>query len=127
MTGKLAEYIKTGAVSDTTPPPAPFRVSARRDNSGQIVVTWHAHADLESGIKAFVVERDGQRVAQVPEKPVNSYGRPLFQGMTYHDTPQAPWPAMRYIDKSNATGPLPVYGIRTINSVHLVSKPTTSR
>lgn len=127
MAGKLAEYVKTGAVSDTTPPPAPLRVSARRDNSGQIVVTWHAHADLESGIKAFVVERDGQRVAQVPEKPVNPYGRPLFQGMTYHDTPQAPWPAMRYIDKSNATGPLPVYGIRTINSVDLVSKPTTSR
>ncbi len=127
MAGKLAEYIKTGAVSDKTPPPAPTTVRARVLDNGQVEITWDAAADLESGIRAFVIERNGKRVAQVPEKPGNPYGRPLFQGMTYHDTPQAPLRAMRYVDRKTAAGPPVRYSVRTINSAGLVSKPTSSR
>ena len=127
MAEKLAEYIRTGAVTDTTPPPAPQRVIAKRNSDGHVVITWQARADFESGIRAFVVERDGKRIGQSPEKPRNPYGRPLFQGMTYHDTPQAPLAAMRFLDKTVTTGRLPAYGVRTINSAGLVSSPTTSR
>ena len=127
MAGKLAEYVKTGAVSDTTPPPAPSAVRVKRLENGQVEVTWRATADFESGIRAFVIERDGKRVGQLPEKPSNPYGRPLFQGMTYHDTPKPPLSAMRYVDKSSATGAVPKYSVRTINTVGLESKATPSR
>ena len=127
MAGKLEEYIKTGAVSDTTPPPAPSAIRVKRMDRGQVEVTWDATADLESGIRGFAIERDGKRVAQVPEKPVNRFGRPLFQGMTYHDTPQAPLTVMRFIDKTAGTGDIPRYSVRTINSVGLESRPTSNR
>jgi hypothetical protein len=127
MAGKLAEYIKTGAVSDTTPPPAPSEVQVKRLENGQVEVTWQAAADFESGIRAFVIERGGKRVGQVPEKPSNPFGRPLFQGMTYHDTPRPPLSAMRFVDKSASTGAVPKYSVRTINTVGLESKATSSR
>ncbi|MCH2588997.1 MAG: GDSL-type esterase/lipase family protein [Planctomycetales bacterium] len=127
MAGKLAEYIKTGAVSDTTPPPAPSGVQVKRLENGQVEVTWQAAADFESGIRAFVIERGGKRVGQVPEKPSNPFGRPLFQGMTYHDTPRPPLSAMRFVDKSASTGAVPKYSVRTINTVGLESKATSSR
>ena len=127
MAGKLAEYIKVGSVSDNTPPPAPSAVRVRRLDNGHLEVTWDATADLESGIRAFVIERDGKRVAQVPEKPANRFGRPLFQGMTYHDTPQAPLTAMKFTDTAASTGDIPRYSIRTVNSVGLESRPTSNR
>ncbi len=86
------EYVKTGAVSDTTPPPAPFNVKATYQAETGVEITWNAEADLESGIRGFLVLRDGQELAQVPEKPVGKFGRPLFQSMTYHDTPSKPLP-----------------------------------
>lgn len=130
MTAKLNEYRKTGAVSDTTPPPAPSAVRVRQLDSGQLEISWDAEADFESGIRAFVVERDGKRIAQVPETPRNPYGRPLFQGMTYHDTPQAPLAAMRFVDKTTVSsdpGNIPKYSVRTINTVGLESTATSSR
>ena len=42
-------------------------------------IIWAAEADFESGIRVFIVLRDGQELAQVPKKPVGKFGRPLFQ------------------------------------------------
>jgi len=122
MAPKLAEFIKTGAVSDTTPPPAPTNVKVRVE-SGNVVVTWDAEADFESGIRAFVIERDGKKIAQVPEKPVGKFGRPLFQKMSYHDTPEAPLPEMKYVDTTAPSGKASKYTVRTINSAGLRSEP----
>ena len=57
------EYVKDTKVTDPTPPPAPtnLRVEGNR-------LTWEAEADLESGLAGFVIERDGQAIAQVPEQ-----------------------------------------------------------
>src|SRR5262245_43214444 len=79
------EYVKTGA-SDTTPPPAPFNLKATSKTDGT-AIAWDAEADFERGIQQFIVLRDGQEFARVPEKPIGKFGRPLFQSMTYHDTP----------------------------------------
>jgi hypothetical protein len=62
-----------------------------------ILVTDDEFAQAERG---FIVLRDGQELAKVPEKPVGKFGRPLFQSMTYHDTPSQPMPQMRYVDVS---------------------------
>lgn len=53
-------------------------------------LTWEAKADLESGISHFIIQCDGKVVATVPEQPKNPFGRPLFQGLQYSDTPAAP-------------------------------------
>lgn len=119
-----AEYVKTGAVSDTTPPPAPFRVQATARAGQGVEITWDAHADLESGLRAFVVERDGKALARVPERPVGHFGRPLFQAMSYHDTPEAPLPAMHFIDARAGAGEQHVYRVIAVNGVGLKSKPS---
>src|SRR5438132_7510373 len=118
------EYVKTGATSDTSPPPAPFnvRVSSKADRGTEI--TWDAEADFESGIQQFLVLRDGQELAKVPEKPIGKFGRPLFQSMTYHDTPSQPMPEMRYVDASAKAGETHTYSIITVNSVGLKSEPS---
>jgi len=120
------EYVKTGATSDTTPPPAPFdvRVSAKDEQGTEIV--WRAEADFESGIGGFIVLRDGQELAKVPEKAVGKFGRALFQSMTYHDTPSQPLPQMHYADTSAKTGEKHTYSIVSVNSVGLKSQPSAA-
>jgi hypothetical protein len=127
MAGKLEQYVRTGGVEDDTPPPAPRSVRAARHADGSVTVTWEADADLESGIRGFILQRDGQRIAQVPEAPVGRFGRPLFQGLSYHDTPEEPLPAMQWVDRAAPDGAVPTYGVQTVNSVGLVSEPASSR
>jgi pimeloyl-ACP methyl ester carboxylesterase len=121
------EYVQTGAVSDTTPPPAPFNVRAwpkgAKGEDGTDIV-WSAEADFESGIAGFIVLRDGQELAKVPHTPVGKFGRPLFQAMTYHDTPAKPLPEMRYLDASAKAGAKYTYEVITVNSVGLKSEPS---
>lgn len=120
------EYVKTGATSDTTPPPAPSntKVSSMEEHGTEI--TWSAAADFESGIQQFIVMRDRQELARVPEKPIGKYGRPLFQSMTYHDTPSQPLPQMRYVDTSAKAGEKHSYSIVSVNSVGLKSRPSAA-
>jgi hypothetical protein len=64
-------------------------------------IAWEAEADFESGIGGFVILRDGQELTKLSEKPpANSYGRRLFQEMSYHDTPEPPVAEMRYVDRT---------------------------
>jgi hypothetical protein len=107
------EYVKTGATSDTTPPPAPFNVKALAQGEQGTEITWDAEADFESGIQQFVVLRDGQELAKIPDKPIGKFGRPLLQSMTYHDTPSQPMPEMRYVDASAKPGETHSYSIVT--------------
>jgi len=118
------EYLKTGATSDTTPPPPPFNVTDSSKGEQGIEITWDAEADFESGIQEFIVMRDGHELAKVPEKPIDKFGRPLFQSMTYHDTPSQPMPGMRYIDASARPEEKHNYSIITVNSVGLQSEPS---
>jgi hypothetical protein len=119
------EYVKTGAVSDTTPPPAPFDVKVSKGETG-VEINWNAAADFESGIRNFIVLRDGQELASVPEKPVGRFGRPLFQSMTFHDTPDQPLSAMRYLDTSAGAGEKHAYTVVEVNSVGLKSQPSVA-
>jgi pimeloyl-ACP methyl ester carboxylesterase len=120
-----AEYVKIGAVSDSTPPPAAFNVRAVRQPDQSVDVTWDAEADFESGIQAFIVQRDGKDLAQVPETPVGKFGRPLFQSMSYHDTPERPLPDMRYVDRSPPPGTGHEYRVIVVNGVGLRSSSTS--
>ena len=117
------QYVKDTAVTDTTPPPAPMNL---RLDKGSL--TWEAVADLESGLAGFVIERDGVRMATLPEKPRNPFGRPLFQGLLYSDTPPQPLAAIRFTPVEPRDGPYCVYAVNTagLESAAAVLAPTVA-
>jgi hypothetical protein len=121
------EYVKNGTVGDSSPPSAPFdlKVVAKPDQGNEL--TWDAEADFESGIGGFVILRDGRGLARLPTAPQNQvYGRPrpLFQGISFHDTPEAPIPEMRYWDTSSHAGEKHTYTVITLNSAGVPSEPS---
>lgn len=115
-----SEYVKTGATTDTTPPPAPQEVIAVAVEKG-VRISWTAIADFESGLQQFIILRDGKEVGKVPEKPVGKFGRPLFQSMSYHDTPEKPLPEMIFIDTSGEAKSAAAYQVIAVNGVGLTS------
>jgi hypothetical protein len=108
------QYVKDTAVADTTPPPAPKAVRL-----AGTTLTWEAEADLESGLAGFVIERDGVRIATLPEKPRNPFGRPLFQGLLYSDTPPQPLATMRHDLTAEQTALPATYRVYAVNTVGL--------
>ena len=116
---KWSEFVTTGAVKDTTPPPTVNSVSAKPTESG-IVITWKADADLESGIRQFVVFRNNDELGRVPANLPKKPYRNLFQGKTYGDTPVAGYPKLEFTDKTGK--PTDSYRIISINSAGLESK-----
>ncbi|MEO7649937.1 MAG: hypothetical protein ABIZ80_05680, partial [Bryobacteraceae bacterium] len=117
-----AEYVKAGAVGDPSPPPAPVNVKAARSDGQSVEIAWDAAADFQSGIAGFVIERDGKEIGRVPAEGKGKYGRALFQGMSYHDTPEAPVPEMRFLDTAPPAGKKHSYQVVAINSVNAKSK-----
>jgi fibronectin type 3 domain-containing protein len=120
------EYTRIGETADTTPPPAPTNVKAAAKD-GAVELTWDAEADFESGLQAFIIQRDGKDLAQHPEKPTNRFGRPLFQSMSYGDTPVAPLPEFKFTDTTAKPSEKHRYSVIAVNSVGLKSKPTPAR
>ena len=73
--------------------------------------------------------RDNQALVRLPAMtPLGVYGRPLFQGLSYHDTPEGPPapPEMRYLDVSAKPGEKHTYSILTINSAGVPSEPSAA-
>jgi len=110
-------YVKDTALPDLTPPPAPtnLRVAGHQ-------LTWQAEADLESGLAGFIIERDGKELAKLPEQPKNPFGRPIFQGLQYSDTPSLPLVPMAFTDKTAEPGKQHTYRVIAVNTVGLRSK-----
>ena len=113
------QYVKNTAVTDDTPPPAPFHLRLERNE-----LTWEAEADLESGLASFVIERDGQLLATVPEQGKNPFGRPVFQNLQYSDTPTQPLVPMRFTDTKATAGKTHSYRVIAVNTVGAKSKPS---
>ena len=113
------QYVKDTAVTDTTPPPAPtnLRVSGNELN-------WEAEADLESGLAGFIIERDGQFLANVPDLGKNPFGRPVFQNLQYSDTPTQPLVPLQFTDREAGSGKKHTYRVLAVNTVGLRSKPS---
>lgn len=111
-------YVRDTAVPDETPPPAPTDVKLVDHRT----LTWKAQADFESGLAQFIIERDGKEIARVPKKPVNRFGRPLFQGLQYSDTPLAPLAQMQFTDLSADPSKKHDYRVIAVNTMGLRSK-----
>jgi acetyl esterase/lipase len=89
-------------------------------------LTWEAEADLESGLAYFIIERDGQFLAKVPEQSKNPFGRPIFQNLQYSDTPTQPLVPMQYTDTKAAVGKTHSYRVIAVNTVGAKSTPSTA-
>ena len=111
------EYEKDTAVTDSTPPSAPTNVKVNGNE-----LTWEAVADLESGLASFIIERDGQFLANVPEQGKNPFGRPIFQNLQYSDTPTQPLVKMHFIDSKAEAGKSHQYRVIAVNTVGLKSR-----
>ena len=110
------QYVTDTLVTDTTPPPSPSKPEVKGKE-----ITWTAEGDLESGLAHFLIERDGDVIAKVPEEGKNPFGRPIFQGLQYSDTPLAPLVEMRYLDETAMPGKNHVYRIISVNTAGLKS------
>jgi hypothetical protein len=111
------QYVTDTAVKDATAPPAPVNLQVKGNE-----LTWEAEADFESGLAHFIIERDGQFLITVPEQPKNPFGRPIFQGLQYSDTPTQPLVPMRFTDTKAQTGVKHRYRVIAVNTVGLKSK-----
>ena len=111
------QYCKDTSVSDSTPPPAPTNL---RIEGAEL--KWDASADLESGIAHFIIERDGKEIATVPQAGKNPFGRPIFQGLQYSDTPALPLVKMTFTDAGAEPGKKHAYKVVTVNTVGMKSK-----
>ena len=119
------EYVNNGTVADASPPPPPFNVRVTSMGSSGNEITWDAEADFESGIGGFFVTRDNRVLARLPTMtPSVVYGRPLFQGLSFHDTPEGTIPEMRYLDVSAKPGEKHTYSILSVNSAGVPSSPS---
>lgn len=114
---KWMQYVKDTEVKDSTPPPAPRNVRTEGN-----VLTWEADADLESGTAQFLIERDGELVGSVPEQAKNPFGRPIFQGLQYSDTPAQPLARMTFTDTKAEPGKKHSYRVIQVNTAGLKSE-----
>src|ERR1700758_4662082 len=119
------EYVRNGTVTNARAPTAPVNVRVNADANHGNEITWEAEADIVSGLGGFIVLRDGSGIARLPTQPPDAvYGRPLFQGLSYHDTPFAPLPEMRHLDMSAQLGPKHVYAVIALSSAGVPSMPS---
>ena len=107
-------YVKDTAVADATPPPAPTTLRL-----AGTTLTWDAEADLESGLAGFAIERNGVRIATLPQQQRNPFGRPLFQGLLYSDTPPQPLAEMRHVLTAEQAAEPAAYRVVAVNTVGL--------
>jgi hypothetical protein len=113
------KYVKDTAIVDTTPPSAPTNVRVNRNE-----ITWEAEADLESGLASFIIDRDGQVLAHLPEQGKNPFGRPVFQNLQYSDTPTQPLVPLQYTDDKAEPGRSHIYRVIAVNTAGLKSSPS---
>lgn len=109
-------YVRDTQVPDKTPPPSPTEI---RLNGKQL--QWTATADLESGVAAFVIRLKGEEIARVPSAGKNRFGRPLFQGLQYSDTPLMPLVELSWSDDRLSKASAADVEVLTVNTVGLVS------
>lgn len=114
-------YTRDTGVPDTSPPPAPRSLRVEGNE-----LTWEAEADPESGLAHCIIERDGQTLGTLPQQAKNPYGRPVFQGLQYSDTPPQPLAPFRFVDASANAAQKHRYRVIAVNTVGLRSRPANA-
>jgi len=119
---RWSTFLRLGNLPDSSAPVAPHSLVARTDGNST-VIAWKADADFESGLGGFRIERNGETIAQLPQKPMSRYGRPLFQVMNYSGTPAQPLAVMQFTDRNPLATKPRDYRVFSINSAGMESLP----
>ena len=121
------EYVKTGTVADTTPPPSPSHVRASQGR--------RRRRDCVGGRSRFRQRyrriRHSARWARAGEPSGATARALLWAAAVPRDVlprhPEPPVAEMRYLDRTAKAGEKHTYAVVTINSAGLRSKPATQR
>ena len=114
------------AVADVTPPLPPFNVRVTSRGSGAMKTLGTPRPVLKVGLagSSSCATIEGRPICCRPMTPNVVYGRPLFHGLSYNDTPEGPHPEIRYLDASAKPGEKHTYSILTVNSAGVPSEPS---
>jgi hypothetical protein len=110
------EYMGSGTIKDKTQPPAPYGLAGTYANK-QMKLTWNADADLETGIKTFIVYRNGAVLATLQYTASTLFTAAKgYQRWDDGDNPNpsAP-PAMTYTDNNLSDAETYAYQVATVN------------
>jgi hypothetical protein len=113
------EYMVKGTIKDSTPfPPAPYNLTGIYSNK-QITLNWDADADMETGIKTFIIYRNGSvlQTIQYPNAPATPFSAAKgFQRWDYGDQPNPTTPPdMTFTDATVSDTGTYLYQVCTVN------------
>jgi poly(3-hydroxybutyrate) depolymerase len=110
------EYMMTGTIYDSTPPPAPYDLNGTYANR-QIALKWDADADLEGGIKTFILYRNGAILQTLQYAATTLFTAARgFQRWDDGDQPNpSPAPAMTFTDANVTDTGTYVYQVACVN------------
>ena len=112
---KWLEFIKTGHVTDSTPPlESPYNVEVRKQGNG-VVISWQADADIESGIKGFKIYRNNEVI-----NTDSIHSKWNFQ-IDYHDNPKEIHDKFEFVDRDINKNRKYSYQVSMINQAGLES------
>jgi pimeloyl-ACP methyl ester carboxylesterase len=116
MAEKWKEYMNNGTIVDTTPPPAPRSLNGAFAN-GTLSLTWDCDADLESGLKTFVVYRDGAVLQKLQYNTTTLFTTETgFQRWNDGDQPApSPAPDMKVDDSGLDASQTYTYQVSAVN------------
>ena len=120
---KWVEYVRTGTVTDKTPPPAPSNITASYTNN-KITLKWKAVPDLESGLKTFIIYRDGKELKRMEFTTTTRYSKEGgYQRWNDGDQP-APLilPELSFTDQGVDDNATHTYQISSVNWSDVPSK-----
>ncbi len=105
------EFVTTRTVTDdSAPTQPPTQLSAKRQDN-HVTLTWVADADLQSGVRAFKVYRDGSLAMTVPADGKR------FQAWNYGDEPDPVMPVQTAVDQT----PGQIYRVSLVNGAGIES------
>ena len=108
-------FVKTGSVTDQTPPVAsPYHVEGRKVGRSNRI-DWNCFADLESGIQGFKVYRNDQVINQ------DSIESKWNFKIDYHDNPIVIYPKFEFVDTKPDQQGVNKYQVSMINQAGLES------
>jgi predicted esterase len=113
---KWIDYMNRGTIRDLTPPPAPTDLTGSYADN-KITLTWNADADLESGIKTFVIYRNGTLETLIRYANRSLYSSTMgYQRWNDGDQPApSPAPPMVFADPDVKNTGTYVYEVATVN------------
>jgi hypothetical protein len=112
------EYMANGTIKDSTLPPAPYNLTGTYATR-QMRLNWDADADLETGIKTFIIYRNGSvlQTLQWPNAPATLFTTVKgFQRWEDGDQPDpSPAPNMTFTDANVTDTGTYSYQVTTVN------------